>query len=153
MAHIMKPILEHPLREVLTRTTGDAALETPQPPPSIPEGVFDQQAMLERLMGDQDLIGTVIEVFLDDIPQQLSDLLRMISAGDVAGTERLAHSIRGASGTLAAERFSETAHKIELEARGGEIGRAAAHVPELEARLAELTSALARSGLVSRERL
>jgi HPt (histidine-containing phosphotransfer) domain-containing protein len=109
--------------------------------------------MLERLMGDRELVRRVIDGFLEDIPQQLIDLNRMLAAGDIGGAERQAHSMRGAAGILAADRFSETAGKIESEARGGEISRAAAYVPELEARLEELTSALAGSGLGSGERV
>jgi HPt (histidine-containing phosphotransfer) domain-containing protein len=148
----MKPIFEHPLRAALSRVTGEESQEA-QPRHAAPAGTFDPQAMLERLLGDHELLGTVIDGFLDDIPQQLSDLLLMIEAGDVSGAERQAHSIRGAASILAADRFSETAGKIEVEARGGQISRAAAYVPELESRLQELTAALASSGFVSREKL
>ena len=95
----------------------------------------------------------MIDGFLEDVPGQVLNLLRMLEAGDARGAERQAHSIRGASGVLSAERLSDAAQQIEIRARAGNIAEAAAFTSELEERLKELTSVLERSGLGSAGRL
>ena len=150
-ALIMKPIFQRPLEDILNGI-GNRSLAF-RPLPEEPAGTFNLKAMLERLMGDQDLAGSVIDGFLEDVPGQVLNLLRMLEAGDARGAERQAHSIRGASGVLSAERLSDTAQQIEIRARAGNIAEAAAFTSELEERLKELTSVLERSGLGSAGRL
>jgi HPt (histidine-containing phosphotransfer) domain-containing protein len=147
----MKPIFQRPLEDILNGI-GNRSLAF-RPLPEEPAGTFNLKAMLERLMGDQDLAGSVIDGFLEDVPGQVLNLLRMLEAGDARGAERQAHSIRGASGVLSAERLSDTAQQIEIRARAGNIAEAAAFTSELEERLKELTSVLERSGLGSAGRL
>jgi HPt (histidine-containing phosphotransfer) domain-containing protein len=139
---LTKPIFERKLCEAVTNAVAGSAVQAPTGPSSI----FDSQALLDRLMGDEELAQQVIHGFIEDIPQQLRDLGSRLAAGDAPGARLQAHSIKGAAGMLAAGRFRETAGKIEREARFGEISQAAGYTSELEARLEELTLALSRSG-------
>jgi PAS domain S-box-containing protein len=141
-AHILKPIFEKPLRELLTGITAEPTFSKRPAAAS----VFDADAMLERLMDDRELAETLIGVFLNDVPQQLSALAQSIAAGDAVGAHCQAHSLKGAAGILSADRFSETAAKIERAAGSGEVPQAAAYTSELEDRLVELRAALGQSG-------
>ena len=66
---------------------------SPSAPPSPPlivtpagpfgEILFDRQAFLERLMGDVELAGQVIETFLADMPVQIAVLEAAVEKGDI----------------------------------------------------------------------
>jgi signal transduction histidine kinase/HPt (histidine-containing phosphotransfer) domain-containing protein len=141
-AHMLKPIFEKPLRELLTGITAEPAFS--KRPTASP--VFDADSMLERLMQDRELAETLIGVFLNDVPQQMNALAHSLATGDAAGAHCQAHSLKGAAGVISAERFSETAARIERAAGSGEVPQAAAYASELEDRLDELKAALGHSG-------
>jgi HPt (histidine-containing phosphotransfer) domain-containing protein len=140
--HLLKPIFEKPLRELLTGITAAPAFSKR---PAV-TSVFDADSMLERLMDDRELAETLIGVFLNDVPQQLNALAQSLAAGDAVGAHCQAHSLKGAAGILSADRFSETAAKIERAAGSGEVPQAAAYTSELQDRLVELRTALGQSG-------
>ncbi len=50
--------------------------------------VFNQEDLLDRLMGDKDLASKIITGFLNDFPQQLHTLKNRLDAGDAYGVRR-----------------------------------------------------------------
>jgi PAS domain S-box-containing protein len=99
-------------------------------PPALP--AFNREALMRRLMDDEDLANAVVSCFLDDVPRQIEKLKASIAAGDVAEAERLAHSIKGASANIAADAMCEAASEMEKAGRIGDLHRLAAGVPGLE---------------------
>jgi PAS domain S-box-containing protein len=75
--------------------------------------VWDKRGMLERMMNDEDLAQKIIDVFLEDIPQQIQALRTLLKTGDVSNAKRLAHSIKGASANVGGERLRAIALEIE----------------------------------------
>ena len=104
--------------------------------------VFDKPGMLARLMDDEDLARTVALGFVADIPNQIVELRRCLDAGDVPGSVRQAHTIKGASANVGGERLRSVAAEMEQAARGDDLAAVKGRVPELEAAFAKLKTAM-----------
>lgn len=97
--------------------------------PELP--VFDRAGMMGRLMDDEDLVKTISEGFLADIPLQIEKLRAAIEAGDVEGARRQAHTIKGASSNVGGERLRAAAFDMEKKC-GGNMDDVRALLPKLE---------------------
>ncbi len=75
--------------------------------------VFDMAGMLERMMGDRQLVCKVMHGFLDDIPVQINELKKSVAVGDISGINRQAHAIKGACRNVSAEAMARVAREIE----------------------------------------
>ena len=129
-AHVAKPVRPHDLAEklekCLTRGSGERVGEGHRL--EIVEGVddvqfheWDRTALVERLLGDEDLAHAIMDGFLDDIPNQIRMLDELLESNDVLGTERQAHTIKGASATVGSESMRVVAVKIEEAATRGDL--------------------------------
>ena len=94
--------------------------------------------MLYRMMGDEELARTLIDGFFIDMPRQMRLLKDYLDAGDAAAAERQAHSMKGASANIGAERFRKIADEMEMKAREKELAWVTAHLGELETGFNEL---------------
>jgi HPt (histidine-containing phosphotransfer) domain-containing protein len=83
--------------------------------------VFDKSGMMSRLMDDEELARMVFEGFLKDIPRQIAMLKTCLEAADAAGTERQAHTIKGASANVGGERQREVVFEIEKAAKAADL--------------------------------
>ncbi len=149
--YVTKPVSPQALTDVLGRwltevaapSVADAARVSPIVyAQESTVAIFDRAGMMERLMDDEELIQTVIESFLEDIPQQLAALQEYFKADDAAGIELKAHTIKGASSNVGAERLRETAGKIEQAAKTGDLAAAQKHWAELNAQFEALKAAM-----------
>jgi PAS domain S-box-containing protein len=109
--------------------------------------VFDKAGMLDRMMGDDDLARMVIETFLDDAPKQIEALRGFLSAGDVSGTERQAHTIKGAAANIGGEVLRALAFKMEKTARAGNLDEVRDCLPEMITQFELLKEEIGKSGL------
>jgi len=100
--------------------------------------VFDRAGMLERLFGDEELVGTILEGFLMDIPQQIEALRGYLDAGDAAGAERQAHTIKGASANVGGDALRALAFELEQAGKAGDLESIKTRMDELAATFAEL---------------
>lgn len=101
--------------------------------------------MLERLMGDERLLSSVVDGFLSDIPLQIDMMRNFFEAGDLAGVERQAHQIKGACANVSAEEMRRIS--LEIERAGKLVQRDL--VPTLAA---DLSVAFAKLQAVMRKR-
>ncbi|HIG29431.1 MAG TPA: Hpt domain-containing protein [Verrucomicrobiales bacterium] len=104
--------------------------------------VFDREAFLERLMGDEELANSVKDGFLEDIPSQTKILLEALEAGDASTTEGQAHKIKGAAATVGGLALSQVAQQIETSAQAGDLQTARTHMVDLETRFELLREAM-----------
>jgi PAS domain S-box-containing protein len=74
---------------------------------------FDEEPLLQRLMGDRQLASAVVRGFLDDFPHQLGKLRRLLSERDFSAVRLYAHSLKGAAATVGAECLRSVASTIE----------------------------------------
>ena len=93
--------------------------------------VFDEAALMDRLMGDRQLAARIVGVFLEDIPSQLATLAAHLAAGDTAGARRQAHQIKGAAANVNSAALQNAAQEVEHAA---DLPAMAVHFSELERR-------------------
>ncbi|MBM9537811.1 response regulator [Desulfobulbus alkaliphilus] len=109
--------------------------------------IWDRAAMLERLMGDEDLAEVILQGFITDMPRQIKALKGYLEAGDVAGAERQAHTIMGAAGNVGAEALRALAFELEQAGRAGDLERIKTRMDELAASFAALQQAMTKDPL------
>ena len=86
--------------------------------------IFDRAMLLNRVNGDEEIVTEVMEVFLQDVPQQILFLQEAIANGDEMLAVRQAHSIKGAAADVGAVALQEVAFEMEKTARGGQLNKA-----------------------------
>jgi two-component system sensor histidine kinase/response regulator len=70
-----------------------------------------------RLDGNDELMGELAQLFLDDAPRQITEIRNAQTKGDVARLENAAHALKGSASTLGAGPLTSCARKLELLAR------------------------------------
>jgi PAS domain S-box-containing protein len=86
--------------------------------------IFDRAVLLNRVNGDEEIVTEVMEVFLENVPQQILFLQEAIANGDGVLAVRQAHSIKGAAANVGAAALQEVACQMEETAKGGQLNRA-----------------------------
>jgi len=114
-----------------------------------PSLVFDRAALLERLMGDEELAGTIVDGFLRDIPRQIQALRKFLDAANASGAERQAHTIKGASANVGGEALRAVAHEMEKAGKAGDLAAVKARMADLEAQFEALKDAMRLSPCAS----
>jgi PAS domain S-box-containing protein len=153
--YLAKPVELQRLSDALARWLPASPTGAAAPLPAEPAGVpptaviFDQDALLRRLLGDRRLAGATLASFLADCPSRLSALRQRIAAADGAGTCSLAHALKGAAATVAAEALHGLAVAIEQAGAAGEVERCSALLPRAVAEFERFRSALANAGWVT----
>jgi CheY-like chemotaxis protein/HPt (histidine-containing phosphotransfer) domain-containing protein len=152
--YVSKPVSPQTLAEALkkwlskeTLTTTAQSSVTPEQPSSVVDQdselpVFDRAGMLSRLMDDEELVQVVVEGFLEDIPMQIAALKGFMENGDVAATERQAHTIKGASANVGGEILRAVACEMEKAAKAGDMAVVKTHIDELVRQFEHLKKAM-----------
>ncbi len=108
---------------------------------------FKKEDLLERLMGDEELAGEIIEVFLEDMPQQISSLKEALDEADPPHIQRQAHSIKGASANVGAIALQELATQVEDAGKSSDLEKSAILLIMLDKEFIMLKKAIAFAGL------
>lgn len=137
--YVTKPISPLVLEEVLDKWL-PASVSAHEPEML----VFDKAGMLTRLLDNDDLARKVCQVFLDDIPQQISTLESYLEAGDASGAELQAHTIRGASANVGGERLRAVAFEMEKAANAGDLIAAVKRMVDLKTQFERLKQAITK---------
>jgi PAS domain S-box-containing protein len=96
-----------------------AATATPrQPEPN------DMASALERVEGDVELLHEMVGLFLEELPELLTNLREAVTAGDAKAIERAAHKLKGSVGNFAAQPAFEAAFRLEKIGRAGDLTEA-----------------------------
>jgi HPt (histidine-containing phosphotransfer) domain-containing protein len=138
--YLSKPIATRALAEALEKWTAPAperspavaAPEVAAEPLSAAPPVFDRQALLARLMGDEGLVEEIIAGFLKDMPLQIKALRKHIDNADAGRAGSQAHAIKGAAANVGGLALSAVADDMEMLGRSGRVREAAELLPELE---------------------
>ncbi len=127
--YLTKPINPQKLMQKIELLLGDNREEDSEPAhkednlavsPSSSLAVFDYNTMLGRLMGDKEVAREIMQMFVDDMPEQVHDLKTLIVESNFREAQQQAHKLVGASANLEAQAFSATARKIEEQLRKDE---------------------------------
>ena len=149
--YLSKPVELEQLAEVLAKwcptTDPSGTVHSAEAAASEQTGaVFDQEALLKRLMGDRQLAGVIVKGFLEDFPTQLNNLCQRYIEEDGAGTRLQAHALRGSAATVSACSLSAIAAKMEETVGAGEWGRFGTLVPRAVEEFKLLKSTLEHVG-------
>jgi two-component system sensor histidine kinase/response regulator len=87
---------------------------------------FDRDDFLERLDGDEELFVAVIQLFLEDCPEQLDAIKAALDARSAEDVRISAHALKGSAATLSAFRLAEAAERMERFGAERQLDEAAA---------------------------
>ena len=108
---------------------------------------FNPADLLDRLSGDQELASVVVQSFVEEVQNQMIAFRQALAGADAAEGQRLAHSIKGASGSVACPRLHELARLAESACRDGRLDDARDAGAEFFAAFAQAESAFRKAGL------
>jgi two-component system sensor histidine kinase/response regulator len=112
--------------------------------------VFDEEALVRRLMGDRNLAGAVLNGFLQDVPSQLENLRHRLNGADAPGARSQAHMLKGAAATVAAGDLCSIALAIETAGKAGELDRCSELLHRAVEEFERFRSALDLAGWISK---
>ena len=72
----------------------------------------DPEPLYSRLAEDADL-GDIVELFVQELPDRVSNVLDRLDAADREGLRRLAHQLKGAAGSHGFDPISQAAARVE----------------------------------------
>jgi HPt (histidine-containing phosphotransfer) domain-containing protein len=104
--------------------------------------IFDRQALLQRVDGDQELLEELVHIFLDHTPRQLHGLRQALEAGDASALQEQAHSIKGAAASLSAEAVRQAAGNLESAGKNQNLEEAPAFLEALTQEFARFQEVL-----------
>jgi len=104
--------------------------------------IWDKTAMMERMMGDNELASIIKEGFLTDIPNRISILKEGLSKDDCQNTELQAHTIKGAAANVCGQALCQVASTMEKAGRVGDLTAAREGLPDLEREFEKLKQAM-----------
>ena len=104
--------------------------------------LVDWSIARETVQGDEELLRELVSTFLDELPRLMQSMRAALEAHDAKSLQRHAHTLKGALGHFGAADSYETALRVEVCGRDGDMQNAADALPALEQAMAELTPVL-----------
>jgi signal transduction histidine kinase/DNA-binding response OmpR family regulator len=112
------------------------------PPAQTP--AFDEAELRARVSGDEQLLGDVVRIFLEDCPARLAAIKDAVDRRDGEAIHLTAHALKGAAGNLAAKGLFEAARVLERLGAESRLDAAEAASRVVAAEAANVIDALRR---------
>jgi signal transduction histidine kinase/DNA-binding response OmpR family regulator len=109
-----------------------------------PHGKINEEELLERVGGDQELLAGLVEMFFAEQPAYRDGIAAAIAAADSSELRHAAHSLKSMLGTFAAHDGMALALRLERMGHSGELAGAAEALFDLDRELDTLQPLLAR---------
>jgi len=103
------------------------------------------EPLYSTLGGDPDL-ATLVEMFVDEMPQRVKTMRDCFEAGDLDGLQRAAHQLKGAAGSYGFHEITHEAAALERAVREGRSQQDIAAAVESQAAICQR----ARAGIPPR---
>ncbi|MEJ2170897.1 MAG: response regulator [Desulfobacterales bacterium] len=103
---------------------------------------LNSEGLMRSFENDQDLFKELVEIFLNDSPQLLSNLRDSLNSNDADTFKRTAHSLKGMLRNFQAESAAETAFELEQIGERGKLDGAGQIVDSLAGQLEEVSRKL-----------
>ncbi len=146
--YVAKPLRVKELAEALARVVRPAPV-TSSPGAAVTgvtspesEPVFDQQALLERVEGDRELLGQMVALFEEQASPLLAELHAAVERRDSTSLERSAHKLKGSLSTFDAYPAAALALRLENLGRGRAWDNVEAEAASLEREVDRVRKAL-----------
>ncbi len=118
---LAKPIRREALIKVLEVRSISVPTEFTKPEESVPadrhKAVFNEEDLLETIGGNSELLGTLLEYFVGDLPVQMGLLEEAIGRKDKETAVQKAHRIRGGAVNMRAAALGQVFSRIEEAVR------------------------------------
>ncbi|MFC1490465.1 Hpt domain-containing protein [Candidatus Latescibacterota bacterium] len=88
--------------------------------------IFDRSDLLERLGDDEEFCKEIIELFIDDTPNQIKELKIALEKKDASTVHRRSHAIKGSSANTSALSMQEVASQMETAGKNNNLDSVAA---------------------------
>ncbi len=136
--YLSKPLDAHKVFEIVERWTDTSGEYVPQgdqaapiPPPFDPDAVFDPQNALSRFGYDQDFFRSLLEDFLQTLPQKLETIRMALEQGKPDIVSYQAHNLKGVAANFGAMQLSNLAHQLDEQSKAGDMEAAARLLKEI----------------------
>ncbi len=145
--YLSKPVLPEKLAETVLRWAPQDGLLTAGAtgPGGAAPPIFNEQAMLDRLMGDEDIARRLVALFLVKAPLRLEEISKHVDAGRREPIVEAAEFLAGAASNLAATPTADAAARLEEAARSGGLVQVRVVNHQLNQAMDQLVESLGRS--------
>ncbi len=126
----------------LEKRSPQAAPQQPESSPADLAEALDLESALDRVEGDRDLLEELVRLFIEHYLVAMKEIRQAFGARDVHRIQLLAHTMKGSSGSLGANRVSQAALALETHVRSGSLGRAGELIDDLQQELERVLPAL-----------
>jgi PAS domain S-box-containing protein len=141
-----RPQLAHKLvrwlpADCVAKPADDSASPATTPPPAAPRETSLDRAALDNLRSldeDGSVLAEVIQMFLDEAPQQLAALKQAVDDGDGGALGNVAHAMKSACFNVGAMGLGELCRRAERQGKTGSTQGAGDLVAAIEATLARI---------------
>lgn len=99
--------------------------------------VIDMKEVLDRVQDDRELLMELLQIFTQDYEEKDKILKDAIGKKDFEQVKNIAHSIKGASGNIAAKQLHASFLQLEQMARAQDFSRAAEVLSAVDQQFAE----------------
>jgi len=100
-------------------------------------------ALLERVEGDLDLLGELVEIFADTRGEMSAAVHAAAERGDAVGLAQAAHALKGAVSNFCAQGAVDAALQLERMGRSADLAGVEATLARLDREMDRLANALA----------
>ncbi len=136
----MDSYLTKPFRADELYATVDALLSATPSPASVAQPAA--ATILERFLGDRELLSSVAQTFVARVPVLLDELDDAVTRGDADAVQRAAHSLKGSAGNFGHGPSFEAAAALERLGRSGDLGGVVKAHTAVKATLSDLVALL-----------
>ena len=149
--YLTKPVSSPQIAQAIARVLGSEQPSTPELQVQEKPMGWDRAAALARVDGDEALLAELVQVFLEELPEQLNSLQQGLAAADFEVIERTAHTLKGELIYLGLTEEVEQAKALEAHGREHDIDAARKFFPEFKAQLLNIAASMREdhSGRVS----
>ncbi|MFH1744439.1 MAG: Hpt domain-containing protein, partial [bacterium] len=133
--YISKPVNPREVAEVIEKWLSQPAQPKPISPASerTEEGaVFDREALLGRLDGDEAFLDEILRTFMDSAREHIKQLSQAVENNDATNLQRQAHGLKGAAANIMANAIRDVASELEMAAREGNLSEARSLFSKIE---------------------
>ncbi len=104
--------------------------------------LYDRADALSRIADDEELLATLLDMFVTDAPTYLTEIDSALAARDWPHLLRAAHTLKGVFATFSARRGERTAKELEVAARAADIDICNGLVPRMHAEVQAFIEAI-----------
>jgi two-component system, sensor histidine kinase and response regulator len=147
--YLAKPVTRSQLSAVLTRWGVDEAQQSEPLESSRQSDIgepLDRRtiARLHELKNSPDdrIVAEIIDLFLEDSPQRVSEITRAFAMGDAEALARAAHALKSSCGNVGAMRMLGLCSEIEVIGRRAEVRSAGERITEVASEFQRVKRAL-----------